>query len=232
MVEMVVLVPTRGRPHAAAELTRAYLETTNADTQLIFVIDDDDPTKDQYFAEPDLQTYGIGILTQAGGNLVAALNNAAEVVLGQLQPYAVANLGDDHRPRTYGWDEKYLDALHQLGTGIVYGDDLFQRSSLPTQVAMTADIPRTLGHMGWPALHHLYVDNYWLELGRTAGCLRYLPDVVVEHLHPHAGKAPWDDGYARVNSDQSYQHNALEYRRWYSHHREEEADKIRRLAHG
>ncbi len=44
------------------------------------------------------------------------------------------------------------------------------------------------------------VDNYWRDLGTAAGCLTYLPDAIVEHLHPSAGKAALDEGYGRVNA--------------------------------
>jgi hypothetical protein len=99
---------------------------------------------------------------------------------------------------------RYLDALRELGTGIVYGHDLLQGEKLPTQCAMTADIVRALGHMAPPTLRHMYVDNYWLDLGRAADCIRYLPEVVVEHMHPFAGKAAMDAGYQRVNASEVY----------------------------
>ena len=82
----------------------------------------------------------------------------------------------------------------------MYGNDLLQGENLPTQVAMTSDIVRALGYMCPPTLTHLFVDNFWLSLGRTADCIRYLPDVVVEHMHPAAGKAEWTPGHMRVNT--------------------------------
>lgn len=39
-----------------------------------------------------------------------------------------------------------------------------------------------------------------MQLGNDLGCLSYLPDVIIEHLHPGAGKAEWDERYAAVNS--------------------------------
>ena len=41
------------------------------------------------------------------------------------------------------------------------------------------------------------MDDYWAVIGKAAGCARYFPDVVVEHLHPLAGKAQKDEIYAR-----------------------------------
>jgi hypothetical protein len=58
--------------------------------------------------------------------------------------------------------------------------------------------------MGLKTLRHLYIDNYWLELAGAAGCLTYLPDVVIEHMHPAYGKAEWDESYRRVNSPEMY----------------------------
>jgi hypothetical protein len=144
--------------------------------------------------------------------MVEALNARATGYAGlDDPPFAIGFMGDDHCPRTYGWDKAYVDALREMGTGIVYGNDLIQGARLPTQVAMTADIVRALGYMAPPALTHLYVDNFWRDLGTVAGCLRYLPDVTVEHRHPIAGKAEWDEGYRRVNDAAMYERDRLAY---------------------
>jgi hypothetical protein len=113
-------------------------------------------------------------------------------------------MGDDHRPRTPGWDAAYVEALTEMGTGIVYGDDLLQGERIPTQVAMTSDIVEAMGGMAPGGLVHMYLDDLWKAVGERLGCLRYLPDVVVEHLHPAAGKARWDDRYAEVNAPEVY----------------------------
>jgi hypothetical protein len=224
--EMVVIVPSRGRPAAAAELAATLRETCTADTLLAFAVDDDDPRIGEYYEvvkpEPAAAVWiNVGVKTMVG-----ALNAAARWV--SADTFAIAFMGDDHRPRTFGWDRAYLDALHGLGTGIVYGDDLLQHERIPTQVAMTADIVRALGHMAPPQLTHLFVDNYWRDLGQLAGCLRYLPDVVVEHLHPFAGKAPMDEGYARVNAPTMYGHDQTAYLD-YSPHLATDAAKVKAL---
>ena len=145
------------------------------------------------------------------------------------QPFAIGFMGDDHRPRTVGWDTAYLEALRELGSGIVYGNDLLQGERIPTQVAMTTDIVRELGFMAPPVLKHLYVDNFWRDLGTAAGCLRYLSNVVVEHMHPIAGKAPWDDGYARVNAPTMYSGDANAYAKWAAMDLAAAVEKVRAL---
>jgi hypothetical protein len=189
MTDLVIVVPSRGRPGRARELAAAVGASCTASTRLVFALDDNDVTAVEY------QGWKVFLSSRT---MVEALNMAA--VDAATDTFAVAFLGDDHLPRTVGWDEAYLDALHGLGSGLVYGNDLLQGRGLPTQVAMTSDIIRALGYMAPPALTHLYVDNFWASLGNEAGCIRYLPDVIVEHRHPVAGKAALDEGYERVNS--------------------------------
>jgi hypothetical protein len=55
-----------------------------------------------------------------------------------------------------------------------------------------------------PDMIHLYLDNFWMKLGNDLGKLRYISEVVLEHLHPMAGKAEWDEGYREVNAIEVY----------------------------
>lgn len=211
MADLVVIVPSRGRPAAASELARAFGETRTT-AHLVFAIDEDDPTKGEY--ADALGVYPSSVIDTGGApaTMVRALNACAvKRASAPDAPFAIGFMGDDHRPRTQGWDQAYLDALKELGTGIVYGDDLLQRQNLPTQCAMTSDIVKALGFMAPPTLRHLYVDNFWRDLGLAAGCLRYLPEVIVEHRHPVARKAEWDEGYQRVNSQEMYRSDAQAY---------------------
>lgn len=213
MPELIVIVPSRGRPLATKEFGRAYQDTRTANTQVVFAVDADDPTVDDYDRE---RLPGDALIICDGpSTMVHTLNFAAQRVLEMGRPNAIAFMGDDHRPRTKGWDRAYLDAL-RLTPGLVYGDDLIQGMRLPTQVAISADVVRALGHMAPPPLTHMYVDNYWLDLGRAAGCLTYLPEVVIEHCHPAVGKAEWDEGYERVNDQTMYDRDAVAYEAYWN----------------
>lgn len=229
MADLVVIVPTRGRPEAAAELAAAFGETRTS-AHLVFAIDEDDPAHDAY-AEA-LGVYPSSVIDTGGApaTMVRALNASAVArATAPDPPFAIGFMGDDHRPSTHGWDQAYLDALRELGTGIVYGNDLLQGENLPTQVAMTSDVVRALGFMAPPTLRHLAVDNWWLELGRAADCIRYLPDVIVEHRHPYAGKAEWDAGYLRVNSQEMYRRDLAEFERLRRDELQAAAAKVRAL---
>jgi hypothetical protein len=46
----------------------------------------------------------------------------------------------------------------------------------------------------------MFLDDAWKAWGEGMGRLRYLPDVVIEHLHPDAGKAPQDERYQEASA--------------------------------
>jgi hypothetical protein len=226
MTDLIVIVPSRGRPAAAAELAAAFAEARSS-ARLVFAVDEDDPAKNAYLDALTAYPATTVHFGPAPSTMVRALNVTAALYANEA--FAIGFMGDDHRPRTLGWDQAYLDALRDLGTGIVYGDDLLQGERIPTQVAMTADIVRALGHMAPPTLTHLYVDNYWRDLGSAAGCLRYLPDVVVEHLHPITGKARWDAGHLRVNHRSMYQRDGDAYADYAGSHLADDVATVRAL---
>lgn len=219
MPELVVIVPSRGRPHTVAELAAAFRETCAADTVLLFAGDTTDETWPEYEraveqANPKNARGSVFAIRSPSTSMVEALNLGARLVLdNDWGTVAVGFLGDDHRPAG-AWDREVIDELRRLGTGMTYGDDGIQHEKLPTAIFMTSDIIGALGYMAPPVLGHLYVDNAWLTLGRAAECITYLPHVKVGHIHPVAGLAAWDEGYARCNSQAQYQRDEAAYRQW------------------
>lgn len=205
---LAVIVPTRGRPHVVEDLYKSVVDTvTVSTTRLYLVVDKDDPDLDGYSAEVRRVSgedglAGVGVVQ--GGTMVSALNEAALAVIQDRLVEAVGFLGDDHRPRTRGWDAAYLSALRGLGAGVVYGNDLLQYDFVPTQCAMSASIIRRLGWMAHPTLKHMYVDTLWRDMAKPVGKLRYLPDIIVEHMHYLNNKSPMDAGYERVNDPEVF----------------------------
>ena len=49
-------------------------------------------------------------------------------------------------------------------------------------------------------LTHLFADNFWMDLGKELDTLRYFPNIVFEHIHPHIGKTQEDSMYLESNS--------------------------------
>ncbi|MFI6496897.1 hypothetical protein [Nonomuraea typhae] len=196
MSDLLVIVPSRGRPHNIAELYVAWSETTCRHARLLVAVDDDDPALAEY--EHVCGLVDVELVVGPRLRLTGTLNKVA--VERAPRHRALAFLGDDHRPRSVGWDCHLLEALERLGTGIVYGNDLLQGEKMATAVAMTSNIVTALGYMAPPSMVHLCLDLVWVEWGRAINRLTYLPDTVIEHMHPDVGKAIRDAGYDEANS--------------------------------
>jgi hypothetical protein len=210
-MNMAVIIPSRGRPSNIEDLLIAWKETeTRAD--LFVVVDNDDPTIDAY---RELPGFTLLVYPREGKGMAKPLNRAAREIISTGDYAFFAFIGDDHRPRTQHWDAKLMNALDEIGTGIAYGNDLLQGEGLPTAVAMSADIVQALGGMTPPNMIHLYLDNFWLQLGQDTA-IAYLPEVIIEHLHPLAGKAAWDEGYREVNADDIYSSDARAFEQYIS----------------
>ena len=195
-----IIVPSRNRPHNIAELQKSLIDT-DTKSKLFVVVDEDDETLEQY---EKLKNHFTSVLVFERGRkgMADPLNAGARLLLtANLYRYFIF-VGDDHRPRTQHWDEVWRTNLDKLGTGLVYGNDLLQGANLPTAVGMTANIVQELNGMIPDGFAHLYLDNFWLRLGQDLNAIRYLPETIIEHLHPLAGKGEWDSGYQEVNSTQ------------------------------
>lgn len=201
---MLVIVPSRGRPQNIERLMKAW-QDTHTEATMIVGVDEDDPTLDDYL------TLGSCEIGPRQG-MVGTLNTLAARHANDYDNLGF--LGDDNLPRTVGWDTRIDEALTAAGTGVAYGNDLIHGERLPTAAFLTANIIRALGWFTLPTLRHLYVDNCWQALGEALGSLTYLPDVIIEHLHPIAHKAEWDEGYVRVNAPDYYAHDAAAFERW------------------
>jgi hypothetical protein len=236
VADLLVVVPTRGRPHAVVPIVEAW-NVTGAwdDAELLFVVDADDPTSDGYREALALapladQLVGTAVRLMVADRWQPLVPKLNEAVAGFVDDYwALGFAGDDHRPRTTGWARAMLAALVDMGTGVVYGNDLLHGERLASSWVMTSDIVRTLGRMVPAPVEHMACDNAVMALAADAGCLAYLPDVVIEHLHPLVGKAEWDPGYWRVNRPEQYERDMATFTAWVESGLVEDAARVRAL---
>lgn len=126
-------------------------------------------------------------------------------------------MGDDHCPETDGWAQRWCDLLAggKIGHyGIVYGRDGYQDVKLPTYWLMLSAIVKTLGRMVPARVEHLYCDNSILDLGKSADCIIYDPEVMIRHRHFTNKMAVKDDQYRRVNSREQFARDRRAYDQW------------------
>lgn len=233
---MLVIVPSRGRPQNIRRLIDAWVET-EAEATLLVAIDDDDPQIDNYMNvmkhAPNDEQYQLFVGQRL--RLAGTLNHIVmERVLreGTLGSDIIGFMGDDHVPRTMQWDAHIVMTFHNDGLGIIYGNDLIQGPNLPTAVFMSAAIIRSLGYMVPPGLTHMYLDNTWKVWGEGMGRLTYLPHVIIEHMHPIAGKVEWDDRYVEVNAGHQYAADEAAYKNYLATRIAYDLNKLRELTHG
>ncbi len=101
--------------------------------------------------------------------------------------YHVTN--DDVIYQTPGWDERLIQVLDDYGSGISYGNDLFQGQNLPTFPMISREIVEAVGWLQMPTLKKYYGDSVWKNIGEELKCLYYVPEVIIEHKHFYAGKS-------------------------------------------
>ena len=201
MSKLLLIVPSRKRPQACEELLAQFNQTASIDASILFGLDEDD--KSQY-SEEVLKYSSVNPRLRMGGtlNLLARQNCDKYDYL--------AFMGDDHRPRTPHWDRQLTEAIGER-PGVSYGNDLLQGANLPTAVVISAKIVQKIGYMVPPSLIHMYMDNFWRDMGAKLNNLNYLPDVIIEHMHYLAGKAANDLQYQEVNSSAVYAKDQIAY---------------------
>lgn len=198
-MKLAVLTPSRGRPERFLEMCDAIRDTSDNRVQVFCALDGDDKAKYQIPSD-------VVCLRGPRQRLAQWTNVLAERALADGYDI-LAFFGDDHRPRTQGWDTRVKAAFEQMGSGLVYCADGLQNERLPTAPFWSSDVIRACGFYYPPVLMHLYADNWWLRLARDINRCSYLGDVLIEHMHPAAQK---------VESDETYRENDT----WYDHDRE------------
>ena len=202
MRDLLVIVPSRGRPGNITRLMGAMEATCKGDTTLLVGCDGDDPALDGYPEGPEYA------LNEGLRGVVAHLNALSAPRTGQFR--FMGALGDDFVPRTPGWDTAVMDALEQ--TPFAFADEQFPGRPAGTScchIFTRTEIVAALGYLGPPVLRHMFVDNCWAAWGEACG-ITYLHGVVIENVHPVAGKAAMDDTYRWANAQMGPDRQAWE----------------------
>lgn len=211
VVKCAILVPSRGRPERAAAMAASVHATADGAVQVVVIVDPDEPRLMEYSAAFP-SSRGATRLVTLGERLgfVGSLNRLAVDLWDE---YSILGaFGDDVLFRTPGWDgivEETLDT-----PGIAYGDDLIHGERHPSAVFMSSGIAKALGWLAMPGTTHQWADDAWKQLGQALDCLRFMPDVIVEHMHPAVEKAEWDATYREVFDGERAARDHAGYQEW------------------
>lgn len=187
MKDLLLVVPSRGRPQNIHRLWETMQATCRGETYLVVGLDEDDATRDQYPQGPMYE------VRSGLHQVVAWINALAPPRAGHFR--YIGMIGDDNLPQTEGWDVRVMEALEE--TPFAFGNDLYPYGTpihCANHVFTRGETIEALGYFGPPGIIHMYVDVAWTAWGTATG-ITYLPDVIIEHLHYSLGKAASDDLY-------------------------------------
>ena len=191
-----LLLPTRGRPALVERFFRSVVETTLRleRVEVVLYIDEDD-LGSHYLACPDIRvTKIIGPRMTMGAYNTACLEKATGSI--------IMLVNDDMIIRTKGWDERIvaLDGEFPDGVYLIYGNDLLKKRNMCTFPILSRRTCELLVEPYPRAYLGAFIDFHLLDIFKRLQHLgfdriRYLDDVVFEHLHYRAKKAVIDDTY-------------------------------------
>jgi hypothetical protein len=235
MADLAIITPSRDRPERLTQMLAAVERTAQLDVEVYVGLDLDDQSDylgGTYGVQRQAGTFDVGTFRGLRKSLSAWTNVLAATALEDPNPPRyLASLGDDHLPRTLGWDRILIERIqnNMLGPGFAYGNDLLQGGSLPTAWVVSAEVVRALGWMMLPTCRHMYVDAAVRELGLLADRLWYEPEVIIEHVHPMTGKTGWDPSYRESNAPERYDEDRQAFERWVDTQLEQDAATLQAL---
>ena len=188
MKEVLVIVPTRGRPQRIQDFYNFFKMNSEISDLCLGIDEDEKDIYPNYFEA----IYDIN----PNMKLCPKLNAISKKYVDQYK--YICFMGDDVKVATKGWDVMLTEPLKDK-IGISYGNDLLQGANLPNTIMVNSEFIKTLGFMAPPFIDHFYIDNFYRDTGYVLKILHYFADVILEHMHPAAGKAEIDDTYRSTN---------------------------------
>jgi hypothetical protein len=202
-----LLLPSRCRPKLVERLFLSIVDTTAnlANIEIILHLDEDD--LDSHYI--DSKQFRLVKIIENQDSMGAYNHACLSKSLGRI----IVLINDDLVFKTHGWDEKIIAMDGQFSDKIylAYTNDLFKSGwcSFPILSRRTCNElikPYPIEYKGAFIDTHLY-DIFKRLQQKQHQRICYLADVVFEHLHYRAGKAPLDETYkkrGRFDDDEAF----------------------------
>ena len=217
MKDVVVLIPTLGRPHHIEPLLES-LYATAPDAHPLFLTTESDVAARSAIAMAG-ERY-VDVIKKDKGDYARKINLGYRI---SKEPLIFMGATDiKFHP---GWLE---NAAQHIGGGVEVvgtndlGNPRVIRGQHSTHTLVTrhyvkrygtVDEPNKVLHEGYP---HEYVDDEFIQTAKCRDAFAMALDSIVEHLHPTWGKGTWDNSYREVNNrlDQGYRHFCRRSKLW------------------
>ena len=185
-----LLCPTRNRPANVIRMTDSALSMASSpdDVEFAFYCDDDAPG-----SVPEIIADGPGVKVVTGPRIVLSdmWNKCFEACTGQI----AMQCDDEAVFRSPGWDAQVRDAFDAIPDRIafVHGSDGHQPPTFGALGFLSREWVQAAGRFTPPYFSCDYGDTWINDVANAIGRRVFVPGLVIEHLHPIAGKAQWDE---------------------------------------
>lgn len=188
MNKLAILCPTKGRPENLKRLQESFDKTQTGFADLFPIIDKD---------ELDLYNRKDAIVSEAQSYFCSKLNGAVQSV----QDYDfVAIIGDDVIIHTEGFDKILVDEFNNSKWQILHCEDNMHHDKFANHWIVRMELVQEFGFMMPPVLQHMFGDNFWTQIGKESNSIKFMPNILWEHLHWVNRKAKMDDTYKRAQA--------------------------------
>jgi len=186
-MHFLIKLATRERPAKALEVLRKYqaMQSGHHTVDYKVSIDEDDSATMAVKGEMDK----IAMVT--AGRSISKIHACNRDVNLSFEWDILVLISDDMIPVVEGWDDRIALAMtqhHPDLDGCLHFNDGHTRDALCTLPIMGRKAYDKAGCIYNPEYLSLWCDNEWTEKHKPV----YIPEVIIEHQHPHYGKAPRD----------------------------------------
>lgn len=198
-MSLVILVPVLRRPHRIVPVMESIEAATPEPHRTVFLANDDDHDELEALALAGAEVVRCSWPGGAKGDYARKVNLGYRSTTESL-----LFLGADDLHFHPHWLERAVARLGIPGVGVVGTNDIGNPRVIAGTTATHSLVTRSyvdehgtvdgegVLHEGYP---HEYVDTELVETAKVRKAWAFAEDSIVEHLHPHWGKAPTDELY-------------------------------------
>jgi len=196
MTDLVILVPSRCREAELNRFIGSVKKNAVMDTFVSVWLSDDTIIDDK-----NLIFVINNFERRPRCGIANKWNRMAERVYFNLAARYLMIGNDDSVVQTKGFDKKLIEAAEKIGKySMVYPNDGFHPGSIATFPMLSAPLYNALGYIFSNAFNHNCPDIYLQDLCTALGICKWVPEVVIEHMHVCNKKANMDEVY-KIGTD-------------------------------
>lgn len=197
-----LLIPTRKRPDNMQRVVDSAFKKANkpSEIEVIFYIDNDDNESTKKIGK-------LGNWPQVG--YVPGERIVLSQMWNECWKVATADIGmhcgDDVVFITQGWDNIIYQAFQEVSDKIMFAygrDGIVDSDELGTHGFIHRNWVETVGYFVPPYFSWCYNDTWLTDVSKKIGRLKYIPELLIEHLHPahQSKKIAMDSTYLEASA--------------------------------